>query len=351
MTIYYVLYIVASLIALNSKRINNLQQSRKITIGWLIITLILIFVMGFRFEVGGDWNNYQKHYINYKNIDLKNIFIISDPGYFVVNKISDYLGLGITGVNLIVAILFVPSLIKFCKSQTLPWLSLAISIPYLYIVVGMGYTRQAIALGFVMISMLAIQKNEYKKFIVFVLVGALFHKSAVIIIPIVALASSKNKVQTIFSSILFTIIGYYLFIESEASKLIETYTDPSMQSSGALIRSFMNFIPGIIYLIYSKKMKNIYQNDKIWYIISIFTTVIMILVIITPYSTALDRVSLYFIPLQLVVLTRYPLLSSKNKEIIKIIIVLYYLSVLFVWLSFADNSWGWIPYKLGITLE
>ena len=35
----------------------------------------------------------------------------------------------------------------FVRRQPMPWLGLLVAIPYLVIVVGMGYSRQAIALG------------------------------------------------------------------------------------------------------------------------------------------------------------------------------------------------------------
>ena len=40
-----------------------------------------------------------------------------------------------------------------------PWLSLLITIPYLIIVVGMGYTRQAAALGLVMVGLASLLNN------------------------------------------------------------------------------------------------------------------------------------------------------------------------------------------------
>ncbi len=43
-------------------------------------------------------------------------------------------------------------LVQFCRKQPLPWLALAVAAPFIIIVVGMGYTRQSVALGFILLS-------------------------------------------------------------------------------------------------------------------------------------------------------------------------------------------------------
>ena len=64
-------------------------------------------------------------------------------------------------------------------------------------------------------------------------------------------------------------------------------------------------------------------------------------------STAVDRVALYFIPIQLVVFSRLPYLARKQVApvVMKVMIVLGYTAVLFVWLNFATHSKYWIPYQ------
>ena len=72
---------------------------------------------------------------------------------------------------------------------------------------------------------------------------------------------------------------------------------------------------------------------------------------LTNASTALDRVALYFIPLQLVAFAYLPDAigwpGERNQNSVAGIL-LYYAAVMFVWLNFATHSYFWIPYKLGI---
>ena len=50
------------------------------------------------------------------------------------------------------AVPFTYGLFRICRQQPNPWLALVVATPFLIIVVGMGYTRQAAAMGFLMIG-------------------------------------------------------------------------------------------------------------------------------------------------------------------------------------------------------
>jgi hypothetical protein len=64
-------------------------------------------------------------------------------------------------------------------------------------------------------------------------------------------------------------------------------------------------------------------------------------------STAVDRVALYFIPIQLFVFSRLPRLapSSTGRTALVLAIVAYYGAVELVWLKFATHAQYWLPYQ------
>ena len=71
------------------------------------------------------------------------------------------------------------------------------------------------------------------------------------------------------------------------------------------------------------------------------------LLLASPSSTAVDRSSLYLIPLQLFVLSRVPLAFSNKPTpsvFLKIAVILYSMVVQFIWLNYADNARDWVPY-------
>ena len=62
--------------------------------------------------------------------------------------------------------------------------------------------------------------------------------------------------------------------------------------------------------------------------------------------TATDRISLYFLPIQIAVFAKLPTLVQNRgfSQLCTVGIVFGYALVLFVWLNFALNANDWIPY-------
>ena len=97
-------------------------------------------------------------------------------------------------VNSACAGLFSWGLFSFVNAQPRPWLALSVAVPYLVIVVAMGYTRQGVAIGFAMGGLLALGgERSNLRFVLWVIVAATFHKSAVLLIPIAALAEERGR--------------------------------------------------------------------------------------------------------------------------------------------------------------
>jgi hypothetical protein len=64
-------------------------------------------------------------------------------------------------------------------------------------------------------------------------------------------------------------------------------------------------------------------------------------------STAVDRVALYLIPLQLFVFARLPDLArtTQTRTAVVVGIVFYYAAVQYVWLNYATHAQYWTPYQ------
>ena len=66
---------------------------------WILIILVLTMIIGFRYEVGGDWENYFRFLSDANNLSFADLVTKRDPGYWALNVLSVRLDLGITGVN------------------------------------------------------------------------------------------------------------------------------------------------------------------------------------------------------------------------------------------------------------
>ena len=352
---YWIFFLVPAAAALMSSPRMRYRadgtRSLRINETWILIILALTMIIGFRYEVGGDWGSYFRYLFEANNLSFADLATKTDPGYRALNVLSVRLDLGITGVNTLGGLIFSIGLVLFCRNLPRPWLALACAMPYLVTVVAMGYTRQAIALGLVMVGFVMLSRSKFATFVIWVLLGALFHKSAVLMIPIAALTISKNRVLNMALVLVGTYLGYTVLLADSASHLVQTYTDENFQSSGAFIRLAMNALPAVLFLLYHRKFMITPAEKKLWTVISLISVGMFITFFATNLSTALDRMALYFIPLQLVAFAHLPDAigrpGGRNQNIVAGIL-LYYAAVMFVWLNFAAHSRYWVPYQLGI---
>lgn len=351
--LFFLVPAIAALMATPAWRFQKDDMPRvRLTGIWLLVFFILTIIMGFRFEVGGDWGNYLGYLQRAQTFSFSDLVDLSDPSYWALNIFSIRLGLGMVGVNILGGIIFSAGLVIFCCYLPRPWLALACAIPYLFIVVGMGYTRQGIALGMVMIAIVAMLKKRYFAFVVLILIGATFHKTAVLMLPIVGISISTNRYITVPLIAVATGLGYITLLEDSVNNLIYNYQDEKIQSSGALARLIMNALPAIFFILISKKIFMSAQERKLWKIFSTMSIGMTFVFFLAEISTALDRLALYLIPLQLVVFSHLPDaigVPQKRNQVIVLAILVYYALVMFVWLNYATNANRWLPYQMGFS--
>jgi hypothetical protein len=329
-----------------SNGFNGSPQSRGLR-GFYFIFIVLLLTIGFRFEVGGDWGNYLPYIERAKWQTLTESLSRGDPAYQLLNWLgANWFG-GIYLVNAVCAAFFVWGLLAFCKNQPRPWLALLVSIPYLVTVVAMGYTRQGIAIGIAMLALVALQQGSIRKYLLYIAFAALFHKSAVILMPLAILFSTKNRWLVMISVGFISFITYIVLLADSVQQLTSGYIDAQYDSAGALIRVTMNALPAIIFLFYRKRFKLEPAQSKFWVWVSYISIALLFALYISPSSTAVDRVALYFIPIQLFVLSRLPdaIATNRNSQVWVLAVVGYSAAVLFVWLFFATHSRFWLPYQ------
>jgi len=348
MSVYWLMFLTSAVLALSPINSNAFKLLRIYLFILVFITFTLI--IGFRHEVGGDWEAYLNYYIvsTYSSIGEISL-IFSDIGYGIVNWFSAQINGDIYLVNTICGAIFMAGLIIFSKQQPLPWLALTIAVPYMVIVVAMGYTRQSVAIGFELMALSSLIKSDMKKTVFFVILGTLFHKTAIILLPLILLSEylirhKKSILSIVLVTLVFTLGLMFLYERIEG--LFSVYIARKLISSeGGLIRIIMNAIPALIILVFSKKLSN-NRNERILF--NLFSVISLLSIpLVFSFSTAVDRMALYLTPVQIYAFSRIHRLFSDNiQKIIAILtIMLYYGMALFVWLNFAIHSPFWIPYK------
>lgn len=313
-----------------------------------ICGLILVCAIGFRIEVGGDWYAYLGIFNYVKLRSFAWALRVTDPGYAFINWEVGRMGLRIWAVNLICASIFTFGLLSLCRLQPKPLLAALTALPYLVIVVAMGYTRQSAAIGLLMLGLSQYVRRATFRMLLSLLLAASFHKSAVIVIPMIALASARHRGTTLLALTFLAVTTYYVFLANAADQLFIAYIARRYSSSGAGIRMAMAMVPAILLLLYRQRFGFDREERRLWMVFAIATIVAQIALLISPSSTAVDRVSLYLIPFQVVVLSRLPIVfgsGGRDSTVVAALIGVYLLAVQLVWFNFGQYSWAWVPYK------
>lgn len=350
---YWILFALPALLALASPPTHNQRRDgtrfTRFDPIWVLVLVLLTVMIGFRYRVGGDWGAYFTYLVFAATSDLYETLVQDDPGYRLLNLISIWLDFGIVGVNTVSGLIFSLGLLAFCRSLPRPWLALTVAVPYLVVVVGMGYTRQAVAIGLVLLGLVALGRQRWIRFIFWVLLAATFHKTAIILLPIVALTVSRNRWQTIGLVIVAGGLGYQVLLGDSADRLIRNYIDAEMQSGGAAIRLGMNLVPALLFLYYRDRFRISLAEYRIWRLFALISVALFLALFGTGASTALDRMGLFMLPLQIFVFAHLPDVMGRygrQNSAVVTMIVLYYAAILFVWLSFGAFSRAWVPYQM-----
>jgi hypothetical protein len=350
MTPYWILFAFTAWFAITNMRPRrHATAMRRAWPSWLGIFLVLTMMIGLRHEVGGDWGNYVEHIELANGLGfIESISPKGDPAYVLVNWLGANVAGGVYLANFVCGILFTWGLLSFCRAQPRPWLAVVVAIPYLVIVVAMGYTRQGVAIGAAMLGLCALADRKILYFLLWVLVASLFHKSAVILAPLAILSGNKRPVLTAIGVVLSAAVMFVLFVQEMLDVLTTNYLIAEMESSGALIRVLMNALPGAIFLWRRDRFKLSDSEKSFWSWMSWIAIGFIGLFAVSPSSTAVDRIALYWIPLQLFVWSRAPDALGKpgaaNPQWVYAI-VSYSALVQFVWLVFATYSDWWLPYR------
>lgn len=322
--------------------------SAHLGMAWIITFVSLVLLIGFRYEVGGDWTTYLAHNEQLQGEALEvDYFLKRDFLFELLSWLGANVGGGVYFVNFVCAVIFSWGLIVFCRSQPRPWLALLVATPYLIIVVAMGYTRQAVAIGLAMLAITYLVNGNLLRFIAWIAVAALFHKSAVILIPLALFAGSNRSLLTTVGVITSAALMYILILDEHVDALFRNYIEYPQESSGAVFRIAMNALPAAFFLIFNRRFKIEQKSRGFWIWVAWSALLFWPLLIISPSSTAIDRLALYWIPLQLFVWSRLPdaLGGSNKRNLLVYLIAIYYAATMIVWLFFGAYSQAWLPYR------
>lgn len=323
--IYFFVFILAVLFfiseVLGKKNSTN-------TVGFFLLLLALFFISGFRFEVGTDWFSYVELY-KYPQFATREL----EPGYALVNELFSNNNFPFTVFTVFISAVSLAGVAYFIhKEVQYGCLALLIFYSDFFFYYNLSGIRQAMATSFLLVATIFLIKKKILPFVVFVILGTLFHKTAIIFLFSYGIHYVPNNKKAAFLLISAAFIAVY-FTEPSAQRIVdlnyfshaEYYFSSDYNNAttaayilGLLKRSIPLFL--CYYAIHQKKMKDPshFSFIKLYFFGFIFYATFYI-----QYPDIVVRVSSYFIVFDMVLYSIYfSLRLSTNEKLFSILTVL-----------------------------
>ena len=221
--------------------------------------LVLVFVSGFRYLVGTDYLTYMSSYRSYSDSAIS---WLTQPGVNLVARLAKFIYDDYATWFFIMAMIaIIPVVIMIIKYCDYPELGL-------FLFVGLGcwhfsfnIVKQCASAAILLCGFQALVKKDFKKWLIICLIASAFHFSALLMIPVFFLVNQRITLKQIIITfgIGFALLFFYdkLFelasFLKQGQNLVEIYGH-TRNDSVNFIRILVNFAPGLLALIYRKKL-------------------------------------------------------------------------------------------------
>lgn len=346
----YFFIIIFSIYFHNNK--NNILEK----VLWLNFTIYLVFLIGFRHKIGGDWWVYEQ---NYNLIDKKKSFLEivnkykfkSELGFLIISLIVKKINLSFHYVNFILSIIFFINLSIFINKFKNKFLCLLICFPIIILIFHAGFIRQSIAFSFFLLSLNSFLKKRNISFILYIFLGFVFHSSIIIFLFLLLFIDRKLNIAKIFLTLFLLTLIFFLFFENFLN-LYSIYINQSDNymlfeyPKGAIYRIGLNLVAAIFFILFYNFLNFNEQELKLYGILSLLVFISFPFLYFFPI--VIDRYNFYLNVLQIVIFVRFIEKLDSNKLLTYIsfimLIVIYY-TIFFTWSSFGTHSRFWENYN------
>lgn len=313
------------------------------------ITALVFFVLiGWRWRVGMDWNNYTAIVERDGDKSLLTLMSGVEAGFGLLVWLSGQFG-GVTLLNVVSAAIFCIGLFAVARRCREPLLAITVATPYLVMVIGMSATRQAMALGVTFLLFATWEKFRTIGRSVLIGVASLFHFSAIVCAIFVVLGSNLSGIRRVFAAVFVGLL--ILLAVTYAPERLAFYSESyvtgrrTIESSGAVYHVILLAVPAAIYFLIRKRWIEVNGRNPLMEHLAAASIAALPALIIS--STAVDRLSLYFWPSAMYVAAGLPALQrhAEARAAMRVCIVVAALGLALFWLTYANSSTAYVPYR------
>ncbi len=342
MTYYFTYFVLLATVLFGGR-----TRQPRLVLYWIVLVGLFLF-SGFRYEVGCDWFGYYYNFV-FPLDSYAEAISRSEPGHWSLIRFLHELELSYQYLNVATSAMFFLGLHAMARRQPNPLAFLVLAFPILIINMPMSGIRQAAAIGFVCLAFMAFVDRRLVAYAGWVLVGALFHSSALTFIVFAPFVWGRLTKQSVAISSVLAVPLLFALTQTEAAEVAASrYIGTGIDAAGAAFRLGILSLSGFFFLwqlapYWRKQFPEDYKLAAIcsWLMVGFFSLFFV--------STVIgDRFGYYLIPIQLMIFARIPFLKGLPDR--QLLVLAPYAGLTLVFIVWTQLSWHfnqcYIPYQI-----
>ena len=321
----------------------------------------VIAMYGLRYGIGADYFNYERiyntvhgasigEYWTFHRRDIDVFYV--EPAYYILNRIFPSYRALLWGMGILYFSLFLLAVKDYSRRIAIPYaLFVFLSTQFIY---SLNATRFAVALCFLLLGYNALAKDKTWKFVVCVLAGALFHKSALFCLALIFLkkyrykqVNSVRNIALFCLIVLFPLASRYLLLIAEKLPVFERYFSTIRYSASGTMdggwKWLLHVVPVFLPLLFLCRKEIFGQEDtKIYFRICIMEVPFRMMGLLNTWYTRTARFA------QIAQVIFVPLVISKVTDKRKRgLLYLYYIAwyvFYFAYYAIVNDQGDLLPY-------
>lgn len=313
-----------------------------------IYLIFLSFFVGLRYEVGKDWGQYSYLFNLIGSLRFIDGVVVTDWGFASLMWFSYQFGLGVSFVNFVCASILISGLWCFIKEMPYKWVAIGAAIPHVVTVMAMDHVRQATALGFVLLALAVLAERRLVLFFLLVLVGALFHRTAIIFFAFGLPLITARKAILIPGIFVVALFASYGLLVDRMEVYQDRYIDSDYGSRGAFVRVLLNAVPSVGFLLLSNRFAIEAPLERALRLMAWAGLIALIALPFSGSAIVVDRLVKYFMPVQFAFFACFISIFHGYfwRYFLSALVGGYFLFSQWYWLETSDLAQRhWLPYK------
>lgn len=333
---------LASFLGMLLLRLGRLQ------VAYRLLLVAMFLFSAFRYQVGCDWGGYMIQYDQFASIRLSEIHLTREPLWILLIIGQSALGLPYPWLNVASSAVFFLGAHALARRQPDPLAFLVLLFPVLVLNMPMSGIRQGMAIGLMCLAFNAFVDRRTLRFVLFVVLAAGFHASAVVFLLLAPLAGGGLTRRRMLLAIMLGLPGALVLLASDTAEVATSrYVNTGIEAYGGIYRVFLLLFAAVpLLLFWARTWRQRYPQEH--RLVVIGSLGMLGLLVILPLSSVIaDRLSYYFIPIQAMIFARIPQMRLRQGRAFLVSAPYFLLLIVLAAWSLLSNHfyYCYLPYQ------